>query len=270
MRKDKFPYCMFYPRDWLADSSLRVCGYAARGLWADMLCIMAQADRHGFLQVNGQPMTPELLARLTSGDTNEVKKLLVELEASGVFSRDENGVIISRRMLRDADRIRRNTDNGRRGGNPALVSDNRTRITDRDAPPDIPTPTPTPTPKEQSEGVKARARAKGIEAPPNGRLTPAFKALLAAGKFPTLTYEHVALVDRNYPRARIAENFAELVTIADGIPGTINDPVAWLNKKASQIEVRLTKKATYGDRKPVTANYGDPTDPLTGRKGKTP
>lgn len=269
-RPRKLPYITFYPRDWLADSALRVCGYAARGLWADMLCIMAQADRRGFLEVQGQPMTPDLLARLTSGDPAEVKALLAELETAGVFSRDDGGAIYSRRMVKDTETIRRNTANGQRGGNPSLLPDNPPRITDGDAPPDRPIPTPTPTTREDREGENMRARARMKSGPPDGKLAPAFKALSATGKFPTLTYEHLMLVNRNYPRADMAANFPELVTTAQGIPGTINDPVAWLNKKASQIEVRLTRPAGHGDRKPVVANYGDPNDPLTGQKGKTP
>ena len=113
-------------------------------------------------------------------------------------------------------------------------------------------------------------RSQGDTAPPEGRLTPAFKALVETDKFPTLNYEHLALVDRNYPHARVAENFAELVTTAQGIPGTINDPVAWLNKKASQIEVRLTRPAGGGDRRAIRDDYTNPNDPLLGNGGKTP
>jgi hypothetical protein len=64
----------------------------------------------------------------------EVKKLLSELESAGVFSRDEQGIIYSRKMVRDVARAVRNKANGQYGGNPQLKSDNRngaqSRITD--------------------------------------------------------------------------------------------------------------------------------------------
>ena len=96
------PWCPFYPRDWMGDMQLRGCSYAARGLWAEMLCIMAMAERRGYLVVNDRPLIdPAELARLTSGRPEDVRQLLAELEVARVFSRDENGVIYSRRIVRE-------------------------------------------------------------------------------------------------------------------------------------------------------------------------
>ena len=53
----KLPFIKFFPRDWQADSNLRVCSLEARGLWFEMLCIMAQAPRYGYL-TNGDGKTP--------------------------------------------------------------------------------------------------------------------------------------------------------------------------------------------------------------------
>lgn len=104
----KRPSFQFYPKDWLADPSLRSLSYAARGLWWDMLCLMFESEKKGYLQIKGVPVTPEQLARMTGGAeggeggvSDEVARLLAELEAVNVFSRTAGGVIYSRRMVRD-------------------------------------------------------------------------------------------------------------------------------------------------------------------------
>ena len=97
----KPPSFQFYPGDWLKDPPLRSVGYAARGLWIDMLSLMHESDRRGFLQVNGKLVNAEQLARMTGGSTNEVSRHLQELESAGVFSCTADGVIYNRRMVRD-------------------------------------------------------------------------------------------------------------------------------------------------------------------------
>lgn len=116
----KRPSFQFYPGDWLRDPSVRAVSYAARGLWTDMLCLMHESDRRGYLQLNSKPVTAEQLARMTGGSTDEVSCLLQELESSGVFSRTEHSVIYSRRMVRDEQKREKCVEAGRRGGNPTL------------------------------------------------------------------------------------------------------------------------------------------------------
>ena len=48
------PWMKFYPSDWRADPALRMCSLGARGLWAEMMCIMHEAEPYGCLLVNGQ------------------------------------------------------------------------------------------------------------------------------------------------------------------------------------------------------------------------
>ena len=94
----------FYWDKWQNDQRVRLCGYAARGLWFEMLCIMAKAEPRGFLLVNGIPPTAEQLARLTGGPEAQVTLLLAELGSAGVYSRTEQGVIFNRRMARKTQR----------------------------------------------------------------------------------------------------------------------------------------------------------------------
>lgn len=116
----KRPAFQFYPGDWLRDPGVRAISFAARGLWTDMLCLMHESDRRGYLQLNGKPVNAEQLARMTGGSTDDVSRLLQELEDSGVFSRSEHGMIYSRRMTRDERKREKCAEAGKRGGNPTL------------------------------------------------------------------------------------------------------------------------------------------------------
>ena len=97
-----------------------MCSLAARGLWIEMLCLMHEARPHGSLLVNGKPVTAAQLASLVGAGVAEVEGFLAELEEAGVFSRDADGALYSRRMRRDEERAAVNRVNGRAGGNPSL------------------------------------------------------------------------------------------------------------------------------------------------------
>ncbi|HEX2752343.1 MAG TPA: hypothetical protein VHP34_04415 [Alphaproteobacteria bacterium] len=120
MSKEKRPWGKFYWNDWRGDPRLKACGYAARGLWIEMLCIMAESDPTGYLTVSGTALEMTSLARLTGGTESEVNSLLDELERNGVFSRNRNGRIYSRRMIKDAKKSGIAQKNGKNGGNPTL------------------------------------------------------------------------------------------------------------------------------------------------------
>ena len=116
----KKPWFKFFPNDWLSDPTLRICTPAARGLWIDCVALMHQADPYGHLLVNGKPPSERQLAVLTALTIDEVQTLLAELETAGVYSRTEDGIIYSRRMVRDHRISEKNRSNGALGGNPKL------------------------------------------------------------------------------------------------------------------------------------------------------
>jgi hypothetical protein len=99
---------------------LRLCSIGARGLWAEMMCIMHDAERYGSLLVNGRRIDKKQLAGLAGVSEKECSALLLELEGNGVFSRDEDGTIYSRRMRRDFEKAIKDKENGKGGGNPKL------------------------------------------------------------------------------------------------------------------------------------------------------
>ena len=114
------PWMKFFPPDWRGDITLGPCSLAARGLWMEMLCIMHEAKPRGSLVKDGEPYTPRRLAAVARAPVKEVERLLAELEAEGVFSRDPEGTIFSRRMRRDIEKAATDRRNGGLGGNPKL------------------------------------------------------------------------------------------------------------------------------------------------------
>jgi hypothetical protein len=96
------PWGKFFWADWDTDPALKLCSFAAQGLWMRMLCIAASHDPIGYVAVNGRGLDAPAIARMTGGVEPEVSALLDELDQNGVFSRDRHGRIFSRRMIRDA------------------------------------------------------------------------------------------------------------------------------------------------------------------------
>ncbi len=116
----KLPWLKFYTSDWRADPALRMCSLGARGLWMEMLCLMHEAQPAGSLLVSGKSVTPRQLAGLVGAAPGEVERCFAELEAAGVFSRDDDGLVYSRRMRRDQRKAEAARAHGARGGNPSL------------------------------------------------------------------------------------------------------------------------------------------------------
>lgn len=112
----------WYWADWKSDPGLRACGLGARGLWAEMLSIMDEAEPYGHLLLNGHPVTAKQLVNQAGGGATErdVNKYLAELKQTGVYSVTDDGVIFCRRMVRDRERDAEDKNNGNGGGNPNL------------------------------------------------------------------------------------------------------------------------------------------------------
>lgn len=111
----KRPAFQFYPADWRKDAALQSCSLCARGLWAEIMCILHECEPYGVLSVNGKAMGTAQLSRLVGEAERVVKKLLAELEDAGVFSRDAEGRIFSRRMVND-ERVRNARAEGGKAG----------------------------------------------------------------------------------------------------------------------------------------------------------
>lgn len=126
----------FFWNDWRADPGLRASSIGARGLWMECLCIAAEADPFGYVLINGRVPDFATLARIAGVAEAEAQSLMAELDQNGVFSRDRNGRIYSRRMVRDAKKAAIARKNGITGGNPSLSKDKGNSPSDK--PPDKP------------------------------------------------------------------------------------------------------------------------------------
>jgi hypothetical protein len=143
-------YLRLYTRDWRADPPLRMCSYAARGLWIDILTLMFESNCQGFLLVEGKPPTPKQLAALLGSSEGELKRLLGELARANIYSitggnvptdvaalipeNVPDGVMFSRRMLRDKAKGERDRNNGAGGGNPSLNPPDKPGVNPADNP----------------------------------------------------------------------------------------------------------------------------------------
>jgi hypothetical protein len=110
----------WYPSDWRSDAKLRLVSFAARGLWVDILSLMHESEQYGYLLVAGKSPSVKNLSMLLGGDAKEISRLLGELSDFGVYSVTDQGVIYSRRMVRDKAKSEDDRVNGKRGGNPKL------------------------------------------------------------------------------------------------------------------------------------------------------
>jgi hypothetical protein len=111
----KRPASQYYWGDWRRDTALQACSLAARGLWHEMNCLMHDCEPYGHLCVGPSAMQPAQLARLVGVAPKACMALIAELEAAGVFSRTPEGVIYSRRMVRDEDLRNRRAEGGKGG-----------------------------------------------------------------------------------------------------------------------------------------------------------
>lgn len=116
------PYMKFYIRDWVSDSQLRMVSMAARGLWLELLCIMHNAKRRGFLESpNGNRIDSDCLVRLSGTDNRQFDGLMSELLEHGIPSVEQStGIWYCRRMVRETSKREKCLVAGRRGGSPVL------------------------------------------------------------------------------------------------------------------------------------------------------
>lgn len=188
-REKRIPYIRFYTTDWRGDVPLRMCSFAARGLWIDLLTLMHESDRPGLLLIAGQAPSARQLAALLGGGEKEISKLLSELELSGIFSRDaETGAILSRRMVRDREKAEADRENGRNGGNPNLKPTDKPR----GAGPD-------------NGGVNPQAKAHGFTTSTSSKsLSSSTSVPASANADPAATGDDAAAIIRQFDESRSA------------------------------------------------------------------
>ena len=116
----KLPSFQFYPGDWMKDPALRSMSPLARGIWMDILCVMFESEKRGYLQINGKAPSEEQIARMDGCSGDEISRAMSELREASVFSTTANGVIYSRRIVRDEEIRNKRSKSGTLGGNPSF------------------------------------------------------------------------------------------------------------------------------------------------------
>jgi hypothetical protein len=81
-----------------------------------MLGLMHEAEPYGHLVLGAKAMDYKTLSRVISVDIGEVKRAVKELTDRGVCNRTDDGVIFSRRMIRDKEKREKLAENGAKGG----------------------------------------------------------------------------------------------------------------------------------------------------------
>jgi hypothetical protein len=169
---NKIPAFQFYPADWRKDPAVQSLSYHDKGIWFEILCLMHESEERGKLLLNGKPMPDEALARLLGLDKQILTKTLTKLLEYGVASRDEQGALFSRRMVRDETLRKIRTEAGKKGGNPNLVNQNSTKQKKQVNQNSTPSSSSSISSSEKEEikddggSPNARAPANGNEKPP--------------------------------------------------------------------------------------------------------
>jgi hypothetical protein len=174
----KRPAFQFYPSDWLRDTALRTCSTGARGLWIDMICFMHQGTPYGHLKVGDKVIHAENLARMVGETFDQVKGWLDELAEAKVFDLTDDGVICSRRMIRDEEVRNARAEGGKKGGNPALMGSKDGQKVNQE---DKQNPTPSSSSSSSSSFIEeANASLSGSAFPPcpHERILNAWKSKL--------------------------------------------------------------------------------------------
>jgi hypothetical protein len=124
----KRPSFQFYPSDWLRDTALRSCSTGARGLWMDMICFMHEGSPYGHLKVGDKVILAFNLSRMVGETLEVVEGWLDELSTAGVYETTDEGVIYSKRMIRDENLRQIRAAGGSKGGNPALMDKGKVNL----------------------------------------------------------------------------------------------------------------------------------------------
>ena len=222
----KRPSIQFYPADWLRDTALRSCSVGARGLWIDMLCYMHEGTPYGHLAIGGRPVDSKILSRMTGASPKSTKKWLEELKAADVFGITEDGVIFSRRMIKDEHIRATRAESGKLGGNPNLVKQNPTTKVKQK---------PTPSSSSSSSSSSSIREGEGERGSP----TPAQVAqgFFDKGESYEITLKY--LEQQNVPRPAAEAELGRFIDYWTE-PTKTGHKQRWQTEKTFEVRRRLT------------------------------
>ena len=117
----------FYPEDWLSNIKLQLCSMTSQGLLINLMCLMHQSEKYGYLLINGsKPIQNQSktnlkpIQKLFRMNSKTFNNALNELLDYGVLKQDDDGVLFCRRMVQDEHIRQLRKEAGEKGGNPAF------------------------------------------------------------------------------------------------------------------------------------------------------
>jgi hypothetical protein len=118
-REDGRPAFLFYVQDWLCEPTLKVVSMGSKGLWIDVLCLMARSPIKGYLLTpTGSKANLDWVAAQLGRTVEEIRPLWQELLDAGTPRTDEKGRVYSKRMVEDKSLSEKRSEAGRFGGRP--------------------------------------------------------------------------------------------------------------------------------------------------------
>ncbi len=114
MAKEKLTAIHLYPGDWLRDG-ISGCSLAAQGLWLRMMFVAHDAPNYGEMFACDLLPAKAAIARRCGCSVEEFDALFSELLGAEIPSID-NGIVVSRRMVRDGKLRAVRAKSGRKGG----------------------------------------------------------------------------------------------------------------------------------------------------------
>jgi hypothetical protein len=109
----KAPAFQFYPADWLNDIRLRPVSFEVKGFLIDVMCLMHQSEKYGYLTKEFEESLPGLLGK----DRRTLRRLLAEVEQKSLVKRDVvTGELFNKRMVHDEHIRQVRRESGTKGG----------------------------------------------------------------------------------------------------------------------------------------------------------
>ena len=120
-KAQKLPAIQFYPGDWRKDPGIQALDYEERGVWFELLLLMHESPRRGYLELNSAKISDEIIAKILKISEKKWQKIRKKLENTGVVSVElETQILFNRRMARDEEIRQKHRESGKLGGNPAF------------------------------------------------------------------------------------------------------------------------------------------------------
>lgn len=168
----KLPAFQLYPGDWRKDPGVQALDFEYRGVWFELLLLMHESDQRGKLLLNGKAMPDEAIARLLGLDKQKFSKIKSTLLDYGVASIcEETGALINRRMVRDEEIRQKRREAGKKGGNPDLLnqkrSKNKKEVNQKGNQSSTPSTSISSSNNPTTVGENAREEPEQIEPPPD-------------------------------------------------------------------------------------------------------